>query len=561
MRNFRAPLQRGLRGPGLTPEQQVQVATAIAGLAGKADLTGPIFQPNPGAPDEFGGYIRLLPPLSGETLSGELLLGVVGTEFRVYENEGLGRGFRIDLSDMLSGAGTRLLSDLEVPFYRPEWYGVTGGNTFGTAPDETADLSTLCDQTLPLGAVVYLKKIYRVSSYGAFRNARGCRFIGPGDIVFPVGADPSGPSQYSGYASAIFDDDDKLESSGEEYLVAARNRLRAGSSIRTIAFGDSRYAGTGAYNGVLFDPNNFLPVILPKIGLDLGLPGAIPVNNLSVPGTTFENAWNGNTADGTPYGSATDGTTPLAVATSGDYDWMLLAFGINEFKDLANDTNRPATVEARIDSVLSNWNAYFYFLRQERPVEEMAITFLGPTSANHIRYQTTDAIKRLIVGLRRLCRLYQVHYVDLYSRWSDSIHMAHITLDGAYYPADWPVVDDRGDPSSGPLHNLDVQQAALFGMVRDHMRRWFVTGDATNRVINPPLAAQTKALTDLPSTYALGQSTHEVLAADGWDANGWVTTTRSGGGLYAEQIYRRGDTGARKTRLKATGSDSWGAWS
>jgi hypothetical protein len=547
---------RGLRGPGLTEQQAADVDAAIEGAVPiRPRAVSAIYQetiPADVTRISAQSYYPLgTPGVSPRDRGGSDLVEVSSGPATVYRTQdATGRWWEIVRSAIM----------------RLSQFGIKGGDTFGTAPDETDLINGVLSAFPSYGQVFYLDRVYRVSSYAAFKNPKGCRFIGPGDIVFPVAADPNGPSQYAGHISAIFDDDDKLESCGEEYLVAIRNRFRAKQTVRMAFFGDSRYAGDTPYNGVLFDQNNFAATILPRIALDLGLPAELRVTNFAVAGTTLEDAANGNTAkkaDGSAadgnYPNLSNGLTPGVAAASGSYDWVGLAFGINEFKLVDNDADRPGVIDDIIEEVIDFYDGQFAAYRA-RPVKDLAITFFGPTSANHVRFQTADAIKRLIPALRRLCRLHQIHYVDLYSRWSDTARMAHVTVDGAFYPNDWPYVPSRGKASSGPLHNLDVQQAALWGMIRDHMRRWFVTADATNRLLNPPLAMQTKAVGDLPSTYPLGQCTFEVLAANGWEADGWLVTVRTGSGLYAEQTYRRGDTGVRKLRAKISGEDAWGAW-
>jgi len=567
-----------------------------------------------GAATYFGGYQFLTRPTSGTTLQGDVFQGVIGDRAVIFDYGSGHQGAGINLPACLPDIGSNVVLDsdgdaaltfsaiylrhfaanvrsLEIsgyytpgtggaanidryhvvrvaagpahygraqdadgnwwevarqPVIRPEMFGAKGADTFGEAVDESSILSFLCDEWADIGQTVYLSRVHRVASYEAFRNLRACRFVGPGDIIYPVLGTPDGPATESGHLSAIFDHDDRLESAGEEYLVHLRNRLRSHDSIRAVLFGDSRWAGAGD-NGLLHDANNFAQTIIPKIALDLGLPSAFSVNNLAVASKNFSDQWNGATADGTiPSGSSypnlVGGTTPMAAIGSGNYEWVIICHGINEFTALADDVGRPGTVDAHIAALIADYDTKFAAMRAAAPVENLTISWFGPTSASHVKYQTSDAVRKLDRAMRRLCRLHQIHHVDCYSRWSDSARMGGITTDQYYM-----------------LHNQDMQAAAVFGMLRDHMRRWFVTADLTNSVINPPFWVDDgPGASALPSSYPLGQSGYEVTTGEGWPAYGYLETVRSGSGGRGYQTLW-GDDGVKRQR-QITSATTWGDW-
>lgn len=468
--------------------------------------------------------------------------------FRYWEDDGIPssgkhRVKKSEVQELITGLEVGL-ANVGSTVLTPGQYGAVGFTADASPGNDTGAVLAMLSAA-PIGVDTYLAKSYNVTSY---QNFNAVKFTGPGEIVTMAAA--NSPALLAGLARLNWGNDANMDVFGEEYLYAVRKEIEAGNNIPGTIFGDSTFASPSS---VVLKAINYPENALGAIVQDIGLPTAFFLTNLAKGGTTFDDAINGNTKNGSTVISNLGPTKKLLV-----------------FKDGLNEANsgspgypvggapRPAGLQAALTELKSKMRAGFASIRSHMygNLDATSIIYFGPNAAQNTGYQDLRWLELAIPVIKQICREYQVMYIDTYRRWADAYTSNYRWTDGAW--VDYPT---NTIPGFGPLHLNDIGWAMVWGAVRHYLGFALATlENRTNGFINPPYSATALPFSALPSAFKKGISQFEVAAADGWPANGMVRAYKSGSGARVTQVLEVDGSGTSFSRRKSASTDTWTAF-
>ena len=189
-----------------------------------------------GAGGSEGGELRLVKPPSGTVLTNDISIDINGNLFRVFENGGTSRGFRVDLSTCAAGAASTL-------WHSSNFDPATKANTNQTMFVGTTSLAiNRASAAQTLTGVSIDGNAATATTLATARTIAGVSFNGSANISIPFANLSSKPTTLSGYgitdaepATGVFH--------ASTYGVAAANTAAANTTALNAAIAAAVAAG------------------------------------------------------------------------------------------------------------------------------------------------------------------------------------------------------------------------------------------------------------------------------------------------------------------------------